>query len=225
MFNISSSQPLSWPTAPSTSAVAHVQPVHSVGATSSARDAQTDSGRNGQGFSPGGSAPAGQRSSQASGNAAPTADPAPLLPRERPEGESPEQKEAATQSSAEAELRKADEQKAREKAAQTPPLQDVIATVWKASAAVVDVVLGRDSAAANATSATRSPDAANDSSAAAVGQAASNGRAPLGMQAELPGIEPVPGALRREQAAVAYTEQGTSSWAPMESGSLVSHRV
>lgn len=201
MLSISSSQPLGWPTVPSTQHVA-VQAVPGVGAVQpSARDTQAGTGRQGQ-QSPRESAPAATRQgADTSALGAPTAQPAPLLPRDSTEaGESDTSAETA-QARAE---QQEEERKAREKAEQRQPLQEVLSTVWKASAAVVEVVLGRDVDVATAT-----PGAASTES----------------VQAELPGIESVPAALRREQEPVAYTEQGTSSWAPLEAGSLISRRV
>lgn len=210
MLNISTSQPLSWPTAPPVP-VAPVQAVPGVGAAQpSARDPQADSGRSGQG-SRNGSSPAGRSGPEAAAGA-PTAQPAPLLPRERKDGERRSPADELADARLKAEQRQEEEQKAREQAEQKLQLQEVLATVWKASAAVVDVVLGREPNAP----------AANDAEGNA---AAAVGTQPAAAQAELPGMDPVPAALRRDPEPVAYTEQGTSSWAPLEAGSLISHRV
>ena len=216
MLNISTSQPVSWPTAVPVT-VAPVPAVSSVGAAQpSARDPQADSGRGGQGARSG--VPPAARNGQEPAAGAPTAQPAPILPRERksPERSSPADYLADAQ--LRAEQRQEEEQKAREQAEQKLPLQDVLATVWKASAAVVDVVLGREQEAA----------AAEAAAARSVKGVAAVGQRPVASdaaQGDLPGIEPVPAALRREQEPVAYTEQGASSWSPLESGSLLSHRV
>lgn len=232
MMSISPSQSVSWPTAPPQPA-APVPSVHAVGSAQSSRDAQNDSGRNGQGSSRGGAAVPSttvslRSTEQQPKTGAPSVDPAPLLPRDGSQGEPSSLADEVAQARNEAEQRKAEEQKAREKAEQRVPLQDVIATVWKASAAVVDVVLGRDSAegltAGSAEGATASP-ATGAAPAAAVASASAASEPQTAVQAELPGIEPLPAGLRREQEPVAYNEQGASSWAPMEAGSLFSQRV
>jgi hypothetical protein len=213
MLNISTSQPLSWPTAPPMPA-APVQAVPGVGAAQpSARDPQADPGRNGQGSRNG--APSAGRSGQETAAGAPTAQPAPLLPRERKDGERRSPADDLAEARLKAEQRQEDEQKAREQAEQKLQLQEVLATVWKASAAVVDVVLGREPSAP----------AANDAEGGATSAAATTATAPESVQAELPGMEAVPAGLRRDPEPVAYTEQGASSWAPLEAGSLISHRV
>lgn len=210
MLNISTSQPMSWPTAPP-APVAPVPAVPGVGAAQpSARDPQADSGRSGQG-SRNGSSPAG-RTGQETAAGAPTAQPAPLLPRERKEGERASPADELADARLKAEQRQEEEQKAREQAEQKLKLQEVLATVWKASAAVVDVVLGREPSAP----------AANDAEGGAAPVA---GVGAESVQAELPGMEAVPAGLRRDPDPVAYTEQGASSWAPLEAGSLISHRV
>lgn len=211
MLNISSSQPVSWPTAPP-SPVAPVPAVPGVGAAQpSARDPQADSGRGGQGSRNG--SPSAGRTGREPAAGAPTAQPAPLLPRERKEGERQSPADGLADARLKAEQRQEEEQKAREQAEQKLQLQEVLATVWKASAAVVDVVLGREPNAP----------AANDAEAGAAATAA--GGVADAAQAELPGIDPLPAALRRDPEPVAYTEQGASSWAPLEAGSLISHRV
>ena len=218
MFSISSSQPVSWPSAPST-AVAPVVPVPAVGAaTASARDAQTDSGRSGNG-SRGAPSPGALKSSgDATAASAPQA--APLLPRERSADSA--HSSPVDGDEARAEQRKEDEKKAQEQAAHKLQLQEVLTSVWKASAAVVDVVLGREAAA----SAAGPVDGV--SGAAPVAGDLSDNPAPI----ELVLAEPLPAhgsassqTLRREQEPMMYTEQGTSSWAPVESGSLISRRV
>ncbi|WP_374406449.1 hypothetical protein [Hydrogenophaga sp.] len=234
MMSISSSQSVSWPTAPPQPA-APVPSVHAVGSAQSSRDAQNDSGRNGQGSPRGGAAASSttvslRSTEQQPKTGAPSVDPAPLLPRDGSQSEPSSLADEVAQARNEAEQRKAEEQKAREKAEQRVPLQDVIATVWKASAAVVDVVLGRDSTeglnAGAAEGATASPaTGAAPAPAAAVASGSAASEPQTAVQAELPGIEPLPAGLRREQEPVAYNEQGASSWAPMEAGSLFSQRV
>lgn len=219
MFSISSSQPVSWPSAPST-AVAPVVAVPSVGATAaSARDTQADSGRSGTG-SRGAPSPVTVKSAGDASAAPSGVQAAPLLPRERSDesgNPSPfEVEEAQT------EQRQEDEKKAQEQAAHKLQLQDVLASVWKASAAVVDVVLGREAALAAAGSVEGVTDAssvAGDLSGEPVSTARVSGE-PLAATGAS-----VPQTPRREQEPLMYTEQGTSSWAPLESGSLISRRV
>ncbi len=200
MLNISTSQPVSWPTAAPVP-VAPVPAVSSAGAAQpSARDPQADSGRGGQGARSG--VPSPVRPGQEPGAAAPAAQHAPILPGGRQDSERGSPADYLADARLRAEQRQEDEQKAREQAEQKLQLQEVLTTVWKASAAVVDVVLGREQEAA----ANQQP-VANDA------------------QGDLPGIEAVPAALRREQEPVAYTEQGASTWPPLETGSLLSRRV
>ena len=212
MLSITTSQPMSWPTAPP-APVAAVPAVPGVGAAQpSARDPQADSGRGGQGFRNG--SPAAARSGQEPAAGAPTAQPAPILPRERKDAERHSPADDLADAKLRAEQIQEEEQKAREQAEQKLQLQEVLATVWKASAAVVDVMLKREHGAVNGVE--------------SEGQTASPTSVPRpqdAVQADLPGVEPVPAGLRREQEPVAYTEQGTSSWAPLEAGSLISHRV
>jgi hypothetical protein len=121
------------------------------------------------------------------------------------------------------ELRQDEDKKAREKAEQQIKLQEVLATVWKASAAVVDVVLGRDAAEAAAAAAEGKVDGVSSSAqVAAVGGAPASVDDPWATpeQADL-----LPSAWRREQDPEAYTEQGVGSWSPRETGLLISHRV
>lgn len=207
MLSIHSGPSVGWPTAPPPPAVP-VQPVPAVDAAQPSRDAQQPDADSGHpGSSRGGTgATVTLRSGPPAPGGAPGVEPAPLLPRESADGEAPTSADEAAQARDEREQRTAEEQRAREKAGQRVPLQDVIVSVWKASAAVVDGVLGRDAGeGGEAASATLAQQAA--------------------VQAELPGIEPLPAGLRREQELQAYTEQGASSWAPMEAGSLISRRV
>lgn len=216
MLNISTSQPVSWP-APAPVAVAPVPAVSSVGAAQpSARDPQAGSGRGGQGARSGHS-PA-TRNGQEPAAGAPNVQHAPILPRGRKDAERSSPADYLADKKQRAEQRQEQEQKAREQAEQKPQLQEVLTTVWKASAAVVDVVLGREQEAAAA--AAKAASGVQDVAVASQRPAANDEA-----QGDLPGIEPVPAALRREQEPVAYTEQGTSTWSPLETGSLLSRRV
>lgn len=216
MLNISTSQPLSWSTAPAPPPMAPVGSVPSVGAVqSSARESQADSGRHGQG-APRGAAVAAPRTA---GDSRPNpVQAAPLLPREHTDDGASSVSSQAEETRLRAEQQKEEDQKARDKAEQKLQLQDVLASVWKASAAVVDVVLGRE----QETAAVGAASAANGVQELA---AANQRPAANDPQEDLPGIEPVPAALRREQEPMAYTEQGASTWPPLETGSLLSRRV
>lgn len=215
MLNISTSQPVSWPTAAPV-AVAQVPAVSSVGAAQpSARDPQAGSGRNGQGAS-GGPQSAATRSAREPAAGAPAAQPAPILPRQRKDTERSSPADHLAEAELRAEQRQEEEQKASEQSEQKLQLQEVLASVWKASAAVVDVVLGREQEIAAAAAASAVKDGAAVSQRPAANDEA---------QGDLPGIEPVPASLRREQEPVAYTEQGASTWPPLETGSLLSRRV
>lgn len=223
MLNISTSQPVSWPSASPMPAV-QVHPVPAVGAAQPSRDTQTDSGRQGQ-KPQGAQAPLNRSSSEAAAGA-PAAQPAPLLPRGRGDAESPTVADKAAENLAQTEQRLDEERKAREKDEQKVQLKEVLASVWKASAAVVDVVLGRDAADGKVAAGELAPAGAVAAlgSASAVAPVKSLPSSAVA-QAELPGIEPIPATLRRELEPRAYTEQGTSSWAPLEAGSLISQRV
>ena len=223
MLNISTSQPVSWSTAPAPPAMAPVGSVPSVGAVqSSARDGQTDSGRSGQGSPRGAAAPVSRIAGDSKSN---PVQAAPLLPREHTEETPSLSASQADEARQRSEQLKEEDQKAREKAEQKLQLQEVLASVWKASAAVVDVVLGRESAeAAN--------EAINAVNAVAAGKAApvTGLSAPAPVPVEAVGSVTQDGvvdavALRREQEPVAYTVQGASSWPPLEAGQLVNQRV
>lgn len=218
MLNISASQPVSWSTAPAPPPMVPVGSVPSVGAVqSSARDSQADSGRHGQG-APRGAAVAVPRA--AGDSRSNPVQAAPLLPREQPEDSASSVASQADEARLRSEQQKEEDQKARDKAEQKLQLQEVLASVWKASAAVVDVVLGRESV-----------EAANAVDAETAGKVApANGlRVPAAVSGDtvvygVPGGIADPVALRREQEPVAYTEQG-ASWTPMEAGLLLNQRV
>lgn len=144
----------------------------------------------------------------------PAAQAAPLLPRGRADdaGASP-----ARDREARAEQRKEDEKKALEQAAQKLQLQEVLSNVWKASAAVVDVVLGREAASV---AAAQAADAALPPLASA-----SPANDQVLATAEVAQVADLSAAVRRDEEPLMYTEQGTSSWAPLESGSLFNQRV
>jgi hypothetical protein len=213
MLNISTSQPVSWSTAPSPPAMAAVGAVPAVGAVQpSARDSQADSGRSGQGSPRGGASPVVRGTGEGKSN---PVQAVPLLPREHAEESTTSPASMVDEARQRAEQQKDEDQKAREKAEQKLQLQEVLASVWKASAAVVDVVLGREPV-----------EAVNAVDAELTSKVAPATSQPV--QASLPGMQDGiadPVMQRREQEPVAYTVQGTGSWAPMEAGMLLSQRV
>lgn len=241
MFSITSSQPVSWPSAPATgvapvAATAAVTPVQSSG-----RETQAGLGQGRERQAPdavrrGSGQPAEARAERAAPDAAP------ILPRESPDSPDGQPSGELNEAQAKAERQKAEEQ-AAEKALKQQ-LQDVLSNVWKASAAVVDVVLGREATAAEATPSAQS-DTAPDLSAVAATQLArravtlSRPAATAAQVAPWPGdagdraaetaaAVPAPVVLvdpRPAQDVVAYDARGNSSWTPLGAGSLVNQRV
>lgn len=216
MLSISSSPAVGWPSAPGpaiapVSAATPVAPVQA-----SARDGQTGSGA------------FGRDTASARPGEAETAKAAPLLPRpqsdqgQRQGAESPAAQEAdKAEAEREQQALQAQEQASKQR------LQDVIANVWKASAAVVDMALGRE--AANASLAGAAPGAAAVGAAPPLPALASVAApvAPLVLApvAATPGAEADLEALKAQQDVLAYDAQGHSSLAPLEAGTLVSRRV
>lgn len=215
MLNISSTQPANWPVVPasgtaSVSAVTAVMPVQS-----SARDAQAGLNQGREQPLPASLRRGGAPTAQARQDAN-TPEAAPLLPRESPDAPNGQASPETTEAQAKAEAQ------AEEKPLKLP-LQDVLSNVWKASAAVVDVVLGRDAAMAESASL-----------AAATGEKTRTAAVPTaGLPVALPAdqspaandalLDPTP--ARSPQDVMAYDAQGNSSWAPLEAGSLLSRRV
>lgn len=211
MLSISSSQPAIW-SSPSpvvapvvaASAVSPVQPA--------SRDTQTGSGMSGRESLPSAS---GERSgaAQAERGEAPAAvEAAPLLPRESPDAPDQQGAEALSEADVDEQQRQAEEKALKQQ------LQDVISNIWKASAAVVEVALGRD------TPATENPGAAV---AGAIGPSAASA-GPIGAPASQDRADAANDAVaeqRATQAVVAYDAQGHSSLAPLEAGTLVNRHV
>lgn len=236
MLNITSSQPVAWPSAPATGvssvpATTAVTPVQS-----SARESQAGLGQGRERPAPealrrGGAQPAEVNKERTAPDAAP------ILPRESPD--SPDGRPAVelTEEQAKAEREKAAEQ-AAEKALKQQ-LQDVLSNVWKASAAVVDVVLGREIPAAEsqpggaATDATGAVSGAGEAAAVTASRAVASASSRAAARVVLPGDSALEAAndggvatdARSPQDVVAYDAHGNSSWAPLESGSLISRRV
>lgn len=211
MLSISISQPVVWSPAPApaVAAVSSAASVTPVQAT--ARDAQTGAGQSGrdpaaQGQPARVAVNAQERGADTDKAARKGLEAAPLLPRPLPDGR---------QRQKEAEADQLEEQKQQaEEAERKLQLQDVIVSAWKASAAVVDVVLGRETPTTEAPSAAEPAAAALDDRAlqrVSDADKAAEGKAPF----ELP----------EDREVVAYDAQGHSSLAPLEAGSLVSHHV
>ena len=205
MLGITSTQPVHWP--PSASpAIAPVTPVGPVA------PAQGSSHDNASGFGSGrqdraGGAPDSSQDRRASTDKTQTeSKAAPLLPREPAEGQQP----GGATATAEAEL--SEEQKreaqAEEKASQALPLKEVLSNIWKASAAVVEVALGREASAAgpaNTGSDARTVDAAGSNASVA---------------AEDGSLVPQPAA-----DPVTYSDQGLGLWESVETGGRVNEKA
>jgi len=215
MLSIPSGPAIVWPSAtgPAVAPVSAATPVAPVQST--ARDAQTGSGAFGR-ETPGTSRLADASRARADETDAPQA--APLLPRPQSEQgggrESADARQAADKAEAEQEL------KAKEERAAQQRLQDVIANVWKASAAVVDMALGREAANASQLEAV----AANAPVSAAPSIAAAPAAQPAAVATRQAAVDELE-ALKAQQDVLAYDAQGHSSLAPLEAGSLVSRRV
>lgn len=218
MLNISSTQPVIWPSAPAsgTVPVSAATPVSPVQASS--RDTQAGLGQRQERPLPDSVRRSSARPTEGSAESG-ASDAAPILPRESPD--SPDGQASPEPTEAQAERQTAEAQ-AEEKALQQQ-LKDVLSNVWKASAAVVDVVLGRDDA-----------EVASKADAAAVERTVTAAApAAHAVAVAMPGastqaandavVEPV--AARPAQDVVAYDAHGNSSWATLEAGSLLSRRV
>ena len=227
MINIASIPPASWPTS---STAVTVAPVSAVTAVSpSSRLGQEESSAFGSGSGSGRHAPlakdpqAGKGAGRDASTAAPKA--APILPEKAKAGESPSVAQAV-ENAKKAEQAAQDAEAAEEqRATQREKLLEVLSTVWKASAAVVDNALGRGGKAvaqagetgADATpvvvpAAVRTPDGALGGASGTVPPevAQADGSAPAFVQTEPP---------------VSYTEHGESQWGTLELGQLVSKRA
>lgn len=235
MLNISSTTAVSWPT-PVSTAVAPVTPVAAV------QPVQASGGSDGQtqtAFGREGRAPQ-QHGNTASGSGtdarAPAEAAAPALPRD-PNAlpKAPVPPDATTLRRARQEATKLAEQEKAKDRQTIEHLQTVLANMWEASAAVVDRALGREPAAPGNQS-----DTAPDLSQVAASTIPRKPLVPERPQANKPAHEPLPwptsaGGVDGEDIVssvevhggevVAYDERGNSSLAPMEAGSLISHRV
>ncbi|MBA4260838.1 MAG: hypothetical protein C0443_02105 [Comamonadaceae bacterium] len=217
MLNISSFQPVAWPsaTAHGIAPVSATPPVTPVG--SGSRNLQTGLGQ-GQGQER--SMPDGvRRNSVDAPSESVASDAAPLLPRESPDAAARRAAGEPGEAQTKAERDKADEQTEEKDLKQQ--LQDVLTSVWKASAAVVEVALGREGeAAATADTATveRTGAATAQVASAALSLPVASDQAANDAGLEL-------ATARSAQDVMAYDAHGNSSWTPLEAGSLLSRRV
>lgn len=215
MLSIPSGPAIAWPSAtgPAVAPVSAATPVAPVQST--ARDAQTGSGAFGR-ETAGASRLADAARNKADESDAPQA--APLLPR--PQSDQGGRRESAEVRQAQDKAEAEQEQKAQEEKAVQQRLQDVISNVWKASAAVVDMALGRE--AANASLLDPANAAVPASAASSV--TAATAAQPATVAAQTAAVDELE-ALKAQQDVLAYDAQGHSSLAPLEAGSLVSRRV
>lgn len=212
MLSITSSQPVHWPPSPSPG-VAPVSPVGAVApAQNQVRDQASGSGAGREGRA--GTTPDTRR---AATDKAPTPESAaaPLLPRAAPEGGQRGEGASAVETAATSEQARAAE--AEDKAAQQLQLKDVLSNVWKASAAVVDVVLGRDAAAiaAGEKAVTHSNTDASDVPAASPALSGAG-------DAVAPWVRPQHTAA---DEPVTYSEQGASVWGAVETGTRLNQKA
>ena len=172
--------------------------------------------------------PRGHRPHQS--EAPPDVQAAPLLPRQRPEGDRGKDRSVAESDIAkEQALEDIAAEEAR--AAQKAQLIEVLSSVWKASAAVVDVVLGRTNAGGDIEG------GANDAPTQGFELAEPNRPSPLARDQPTSSSDTArsggsvagdhASSLNRRQGGdpVAYTEQGGSTWRASEPGKLLSRRA
>lgn len=219
MLNISSTQPVIWPSAPA-SGIAPVSastPVSPVQASS--RDTQAGLGQRQERPVPDSVRRSSTQPTEGSAESG-ASDAAPILPRESPDSPDGQASPDPTEAKAQAERQTAEAQ--AEENALKQQLKDVLSNVWKASAAVVDVVLGREAEVAgknDAATVERTVAAAAPTAHAVV--VAMPGASALAANDAV--VEAA--AARPAQDVVAYDAHGNSSWAPLEAGSLLSRRV
>ena len=217
MINLTPSQPVSWspPTQPVTAPVPAVVAV--TPASSAARDTATGQSFGGRSDTRSAAAESAAARTARSEEANPMVEPAPLLPRPQ---KGRERGEAAAQ---EKEAQRQAEQEAQEaKEPLAPKLQEVLSTVWQASAAVVDLVMGRQPSLSVAS---EGPGTAGSQSPGATPLDRRISEPPANERFDLdPSTDPL-AEHRANQDPVAYTEQGVSSWTPLEAGTLISRRV
>lgn len=224
MLNLTTANPVSWSPPPS----AAVPPVPAVAPV----QAMPGAGRDPQaGMGSGRERPAGRTQDE---KPAPSSG-APLLPRGRPDADASTAQPAvvedaqARKAAEEAAVALAEEQ-ASAKAEIQRRLQDVLSTVWKASAAVVERALGREADPGEAVGAGRAGDALPPRRALLVRPATSGVGPPPPAEVQPPGAAAVPanrlpGAGTSPADLVAYDEHGNGSVQSPDAGSLLSRRV
>lgn len=212
MLNIASSQPVHWPIAPAPA----VAQVAAVAAVTPAQRTQGD-GQSGLGSNRDSRSGTGADSRQAKNGEPSSLQAAPLLPRETDDGGRPaasvKEAESAKETAKEADAR---EEKAAEKALNWV---EVLSTVWKASAAVVEDALGLENGKLKGAEAGQSTEAKRTPGQAVAQRAQSDESAAPAPAEENPLLG------RAAGDPVAYTEQGASEWLPLEPGRLVKEKA
>ena len=218
MINIASSQPVHWPVSSTAVVVAPVAAVSAVTpAQRSPREGQSGMGSDRQDAA---ARDARQNKSAAPDKTAESAQAAPLLPRARSkEGEEPSTAQVPADNKPSAQDLKEGEEA---RSANMRKLMDVLSTVWKASAAVVDNALGRREESVSG--AQTDPAQAQSATSAAIVDKRSSGPDPEGRSDQTTAVEGDP-ALAAAEPPVAYTDQGASEWSALEPGRLVSKRA
>ncbi len=229
MLNITTIAPAVWspPPGPAVTAVSPITQVQPTQGTS--RDAQNGMGHPGRDSASAaqatraGTPRPGRDAVRSEKGSLP--DAAPLLPRESsdvPEvPETPDGAEVKADAERELQARQAEDKAFRQK------LQDVISNVWKASAAVVDVALGaRNAEVADQTGWDSSGDIVTGVGPVVPDAPAAPAGLPAAPEQEAANDEVASLVERRaDQEVVAYDAAGHSSLAPLEAGTLISHRV
>ena len=249
MLNISSTPAVSWPPAPGV-AVAPVTPVTPVQpAKGSTHDAQSDTGQRKGAQPERGRHPADHGAGRVTDQKqASRVQAAPLLPY-KPDGIAEgkvDVPEAAAKEAIEAQQEQAEEQVEQKRL----KLQEVLSSVWQASAAVVDLVLGRNAsgkAGAPVEALGNQSDTGPDLTAASASLIQRKTASPVAKaEIERPALpwtgrgsasgdtaEPATAEVQSSVAVdptllkqvVSYDESGASNFMPLEAGSLVSERA
>jgi hypothetical protein len=210
MINIASSQPVHLP-------VAHAPAVAPVGAVTAVTPTQRTQGdgHSGLGSDRDSRPGAGSDTRQAKGGKSSPLQAAPLLPRESAQA-SRSERPAEKQVTANEKAREA--HAAVDKAAENSlKLMEVLSTVWKASAAVVEDALGIAKSRLQGAGGAQPVEGQ-----LATGQ---NAVPHNGSIAAPNNTDDNPLLGRAAGDPVAYTEKGDSEWLPLESGQLVSEKV
>ena len=205
MINFVSSQPVQWPTtsAPAASQVSAVSAVARTQRTSGEGQSGLGSERD-----PRFSAAPKSGSLPDTANATPQA--APLLPR-APSANGERSDASASDKELNQEPFRQDQQADEAASAKALSLLEVLSTVWKASAAVVEEALGIGDASKGALEGKEATPLNRLSPASA--------QADLAKDATLSATDPLLG--RAAGDPVAYTEQGASEWMAIETGQLL----